>query len=150
MGYSSIFAQLSFLLPFHKEKSRGHFFGKVLFILVQNATKVAKDGSLAYGQAFTHYHIPYGEMTTQPQGMTADRDNFTYTATAMGIQLADPLGRINLIYTKPDGEARDITFGGANFDTLYMICDGQLFMRKMKTKGALPFLPTLKVKKPGL
>lgn len=112
--------------------------------------RIGEEGNLSLGQAFTHYHIPYGQMTAQPQGMTVDQDNYTYSATNMGIQVVDPLGRVNLIYAKPDGEATDVKIGGQQFDQLYLIAGGKLYKRTIASKGLLPWQAPIAVKKPGL
>lgn len=112
--------------------------------------KIAKEGTLSVGQAFIHYHIPYGTMTAEPQGMTVDRDNYSYSATNMGIQVVDPLGRVNLVYAKPQGEPRDIKFGGEKMDQLYLVCGDRLYKRSVATQGVLSWRPAVKVAKPGL
>jgi gluconolactonase len=112
--------------------------------------KIMNDGALAYGQEYVHYHIPYGSATPNAKGMTVDADNLLYTATAMGIQVSDQLGRVNLIFSKPFDEPVDVKLGGAEFSVLYVSANGKLFSRKIAAKGILPWLPAVKPPKPGL
>jgi sugar lactone lactonase YvrE len=82
--------------------------------------------------------------------MAVDADNFLYSATAMGVQLSDQLGRVNFIFSKPAEGAVDVKLGGKDFNTLYVICDGKLFSRKVKSKGVLSWLPAVRPPKPGM
>lgn len=56
-------------------------------------------------------------------------------ATRMGVQVADRNGRVRAILTLPEGGVTSLCFGGADFDTLYIVCDGRLYKRKMKLAG---------------
>jgi hypothetical protein len=49
--------------------------------------------------------------------MTADADNLLYSATNMGIQVADQLGRINFIIQEPAPATTDIKLAGTGFNT---------------------------------
>jgi len=112
--------------------------------------KIAEDGSLLYGQDYIHYHIPYGKPFPEVQGMTTDSDNVLYSATAMGIQASDQLGRVNFIFSKPADNAVDVKLGGTGFDILYAVCGGKIFHRKIKARGALSWQPAIKPPKPGM
>jgi S-formylglutathione hydrolase FrmB len=112
--------------------------------------KILEDGKLDFAQEYIHYHIPYGLTTPGVEGMVIDSDNFLYSATSMGIQLSDQLGRVNFIFSKPGEGAIDVKLGGADFRTLYVTCDGKLFSRKITSKGILPWLPWVKPPKPGM
>jgi hypothetical protein len=48
------------------------------------------------------------------------------------------------------GEVDDVKLGGADFDTLYISCNGRLFSRKINAKGILSSQPPVKPPKPGL
>jgi predicted alpha/beta superfamily hydrolase/sugar lactone lactonase YvrE len=122
--------------------SSDHVFGYSL--------KVAKDGGVDFGQEYIHYHVPYGESLPGTGGMTVDTDNLLYSATNMGIQVSDQLGRINFIFSNPAKGPVDVKFGGAGLTTLYAACDGKLFSRKIKAKGVHAALPPVKPPKPGL
>ncbi|MBX2878110.1 MAG: hypothetical protein KTR30_38680 [Saprospiraceae bacterium] len=112
--------------------------------------RLGQKGQLEFGQSYVHYHIPYGEMGPGAAGIAVDSDNQTYTATKMGIQVADQLGRINFIFTQAGNRTSQVAFGGPALDQLYTICDGQLLVRSLIVKGALPFLAPIQPPKPGL
>lgn len=112
--------------------------------------KIMDDGMPDFGQDYIHYHIPYGKTTPEAFGMTVDADNLLYTATAMGIQVSDQLGRINFILSQPAKYAMDVKLGGPEFNRLYANFDGKLFVRKVSSKGVLPWLPPVKPPRPGL
>jgi len=112
--------------------------------------RIADDGHLEFGQEYVHYHIPSGELVPGTQGMAVDADNLLYSATTLGVQVSDQLGRVNFIFSKPDEGAQDVKFGGKEFNTLYVSCNGKLFSRKINAKGILSILPAVKPPKPGL
>ncbi len=112
--------------------------------------KIAEGGKLSFGQAYIHYHIPYGEALPAAQAITVDASNRTYTATSMGVQVADQLGRINFILSKTGKNTTAIQFGGEALAQLYLISDGQLYVRQLKTKGVLPWLPAIQPPKPKM
>jgi enterochelin esterase-like enzyme/sugar lactone lactonase YvrE len=112
--------------------------------------RIADDGLLEYGQEYVHYHIPYGQLVPGTTGMAVDADNLLYSATSLGVQLSDQLGRVNFIFSKPAEGAQDVKLGGKEFNILYVNCNGRLFSRKINAKGILSFLPAVKPPKPGL
>ena len=52
--------------------------------------------------------------------------------------MADRNGRVRAILTLPEGGVTSLCFGGADFDTVYIVCDGRLYKRKMKLPGVPP------------
>lgn len=112
--------------------------------------KISGEGHPIYGQTYIHYHIPYGQPTADTRGITIDADNRTYTATSMGIQVADQLGRINYIFSKPGKQHTDVRIGGPDMDILYLICDGQVYSRKINTKGLTPWKGAVKPPQPRM
>jgi enterochelin esterase-like enzyme len=112
--------------------------------------KINEDGSLSHEQPYVHYHLPYGKITPGVQGMTVDSQNLLYSATAMGIQVSDQLGRVHLILSEPADDIVDIKLAGPNLDLLYVSCSGRIFYRKINTKGILPSASPVKPPKPGL
>jgi sugar lactone lactonase YvrE/predicted esterase len=112
--------------------------------------KIIEDGSLSFGQEYIHYHIPYGVATPGVNGMTIDAENILYSATTMGIQASDQLGRINFVFSKPAEGAVDVKLGGENFSTLFVSCEGKLFSRKINSKGVLSWQTPVKPPRPGM
>jgi sugar lactone lactonase YvrE len=112
--------------------------------------KILEDGTLDFGQAYIHYHIPYGEATPHSLGMSVDQDNLLYTATAMGVQVSDQLGRVNFIFSKPVENPGDVKLGGPDFDLLFFCGGGKIFSRKINARGVLSWLSPVKPPKPGL
>lgn len=100
---------------------------------------VGPDGSLRYGQRFYWLHVSESNDGTPDSSgasaMAVDRDGNLYVATRMGVQVADRNGRVRAILTLPEGGVTSLCFGGADFDTLYIVCDGRLYKRKMKLPG---------------
>jgi gluconolactonase len=111
---------------------------------------IMEEGALQFGQEYTHYQQAYGTENPNVLGMTLDAQNVLYSSTNLGIQVADQLGRINFIFTKPAENATDVKLGGSDFNILYASCDGKLFKRKINAKGVLSWLPAVKPPKPGL
>ena len=103
---------------------------------------VGPDGSLRYGQRFYWLHVSESNDGTPnssgASAMAVDRDGNLYVATRMGVQVADRNGRVRAILTLPEGGVTSLCFGGAGFDTLYIVCDGRLYKRKMKLPGVPP------------
>ena len=103
---------------------------------------VGPDGSLRYGQRFYWLHVSESNDGTPDSSgasaMAVDRDGNLYVATRMGVQVADRNGRGRAILTLPEGGVTSLCFGGADFDTLYIVCDGRLYKRKMKLPGVPP------------
>ena len=112
--------------------------------------KIREDGTPDYGQEYIHYHIPYGVTSPGVTGLVTDTANLLYSATALGIQMSDQLGRVNFIISKPANIITDIKIGGKDFNILYANCNGILFRRKLNTKGTLSWLPAVKPSKPRL
>ncbi|MBC7828587.1 MAG: gluconolactonase [Chitinophagaceae bacterium] len=112
--------------------------------------KIMEDGTLAYGQEYTHYHVPYGSTAPGTTAMVTDTANLLYSATFSGIQMSDQLGRINFIISKPAENITDLKIGGTNFNMMYVSCDGRLFRRKINTRGVVSWLPGVKPPKPRL
>lgn len=112
--------------------------------------KISEDGWISFGQPYIHYHIPYGYTTAFPQGMTVDSENLLYTASAMGVQVSDQLGRVNFIFSRPEKGEADIKLGGTEFNMLYVSCNGKIFKRKIKATGIHSWLAPVKPPQPGL
>lgn len=112
--------------------------------------KILQDGSLGYGQEYIHYHLPYGETSPGVSGLVTDTANLLYSATALGVQMSDQLGRVNFIISKPADTITDIKIGGEDFSILYASCHGKLFRRKLNTRGSQSWLPAVKPSRPRM
>lgn len=112
--------------------------------------QVQKDGSLSHKQKYYHLHEPDTADDSGADGMRVDRNGRLYVATRMGIQICDQAGRVNCIIPTPNGNVSNMAFGGANGDNLLATCGNKVYIRKVKTKGALNFLAPNKPAAPGL
>ncbi len=83
-------------------------------------------------------------------GIRVDRDGRLWVATRLGLQVCDQAGRVNCIIPTPNGKIANLTFGGADFDTLFVTCGERVFQRKVKVKGANAFEAPIKPKPPQL
>ena len=100
---------------------------------------VMPDGSLANKQHFGWLHCPDNSETAWPDGMKCDREGRLYVATRLGIQVLDPLGRVNAIIPVPSGQASNCCFGGPNFDILYVSSGNKVYRRQLHVRGCNPF-----------
>jgi len=98
---------------------------------------IQPDGTLQNKQRFYWLHTPDVIDQSNADGVRADRDGRLYIATAMGIQISDQAGKVQCILTTPNGKVSNFTFGGKNFDWLYVTGGDKVFRRKLKVKGAL-------------
>ena len=74
--------------------------------------------------------------------MTVDSEGTLYVATALGIQVFDPPGRLNAILNGPPGPSiGPMVFGGPDLDTLYAAAGDTVFRRRLRRKGVLPWQP---------
>lgn len=97
---------------------------------------IQPDGSLQFKQRFYWLHVPDNTDQSNADGIRVDRDGRLYVATAMGIQVSDQAGKVQCILTTPNGKVSNLTFGGANFDTLFVTSGDRVYKRKLKVTGA--------------
>jgi sugar lactone lactonase YvrE len=83
--------------------------------------------------------------------MVVDDQGRTYVASTLGIQVLDPLGRVNLILNKPSyTPVSGLVIGGPLRDMLY-VTDGQnVYARKLKIKGVDSYTAPVSLPKPRL
>jgi sugar lactone lactonase YvrE len=112
--------------------------------------QIQPDGSLKNRQPYYHLHLPDDEYGSQARGMCVDTAGRLYVATALGVQVCDQAGRVNCILPTPSGTAFEVTFGGPDFDTLYVASGDKVFRRKVKVKGAPAFAAPAKPLPPRL
>lgn len=111
--------------------------------------QIHPDNSLAFGQKYYHLHVLDTFDHADAGGMCVDRDGRLYVATAMGVQVCDQAGRVNCILPTP-GACQTLCFSGEKFDMLFATCEGKIFKRKLKIKGANPFQSPIKPATPKL
>jgi gluconolactonase len=108
------------------------------------------DGTLANKQRYGWLHVPDVSENAWADGLKCDTAGRVYVASRLGIQVLDPIGRVNAIIPVPGGQASNCCFGGADFNTLYVSCGDKVYRRKLKVRGANPFENGYKPKKPNL
>jgi len=108
---------------------------------------IRPDGGLENKQRWGWLHSPDHSETAWPDGMKCDSAGRLYVATRLGIQVLDPLGRVNAILPVPSGQASNCCFGGPGFDILYVSSGDKVYRRRLKVRGCNPFEAPIK---PGL
>ena len=98
--------------------------------------QIQADGTLAHKQKYYWLHVPDTADDSGADGMRVDRDGRLYVATRIGVQVCDQAGRVNAIIPTPNGRSSNLTFGGPNFDTLFVTAGDKVYKRKLKIKGA--------------
>ncbi|MCC6366049.1 MAG: SMP-30/gluconolactonase/LRE family protein [Bryobacterales bacterium] len=116
--------------------------------------RVQADGSLADGMPFHRLEIPdeveSGPLRSGADGFAVDTEGYLYIATKLGIQIADPIGRVVGILNKPQSaDPSNVAFGGADMQTLYVTTRDKVYRRAVRRKGALPWA-AVKPPKPRL
>jgi len=94
------------------------------------------DGTPQFKQQYYWLHVPDTVDISQADGMRVDRDGRLYVTSKMGIQICDQAGRVNAIVPTPNGRISNLSFGGADNDTLFATCGDKVYKRKLKVKGA--------------
>jgi sugar lactone lactonase YvrE len=117
--------------------------------------QIQPEGSLANKQKFYDLYVPDSEDDATASAICTDRDGRLYVATNAGIQVCDQAGRVVAIIPVPSGAASaspvtDIAFAGENFDRLYAVAGNKVYVRKLKTRGTLPFDAPIKPAPPKL
>jgi gluconolactonase len=103
--------------------------------------QIQPDGKLTNKQRFGWLHVRDTDENAWSDGLKCDRDGRVYVTSLSGVQVLDPLGRVNAILPVPKtkGQVSNLCFGGANFDTMYITVVDKVFKRKMNLKGANTF-----------
>ena len=109
------------------------------------------DGNVRGSQPFGYLHLPPNDLSAGATAMTVDASGNLYVATSLGIQVLDPLGRVNVILEKPsDDPAAEIYFTGPTRQQLIYRTDRQTFGRRLKTTGVDPAAAPTAIDRPGL
>ena len=112
--------------------------------------QIQPDGTLGAKQEYGWLHVT-DHLQTGADGMAVDTEGRMYVTTALGVQVMDQLGRVNLILNKPkDAWLSNVIFGGLKRDVLYVTCGDSVFKRRIKATGVDPWKDPVKPPKPGL
>jgi sugar lactone lactonase YvrE len=97
-------------------------------------------------------HVPDNAENAWPDGIKCDTTGRIYVTSKLGIQVMDPLGRVNAIIPIPpsNGQASNLCFGGVNFDMLYISAGNKVFRRKLNVRGANAFEKPVKPANPRM
>ena len=117
--------------------------------------QVQPDGALTAKQQYYWLHSPDDRDDSGANAMVTDRAGRLYVATALGIQVADQAGRVNVVLPVPGADkayqaVTSLAFGDKDLNTLYAVAGSKLYRRKMQAVGVLPMLPPLRPNPPGL
>jgi gluconolactonase len=115
-------------------------------LLVDDATEkwvwsfqIQANGSLANGEPFYRLETRDESSRTAAAGMAVDTLGYLYVATNLGIQVCDQPGRVVAIINSPaPGPLLGVTFGGADFQYLYVDVRDKIYRRHLLRKGVPP------------
>ncbi|BCU75875.1 SMP-30/gluconolactonase/LRE family protein [Luteolibacter sp. LG18] len=120
---------------------------------IWSATRLA-DGSLANVQPYHHLHLPPADPDpgSKADGIRVTKDGWLLAATAIGIQIFDQPGRVNLILPPVPGARypSNLCFAGPEKKTLYVTCGDKVFKRETKLTGAMAWEDPVTPPKPHL
>ena len=111
---------------------------------------VQPDGTLANKQRYHHLQVPDAADDSGADGIRSDRSGRLWVATRMGIQVCDHVGRVACIIPAPNGRVSNLCVGGPEFDMLLAACGDKVYVRRVKAKGAMSFLPPIVPEPPKL
>jgi len=110
---------------------------------------LAADGTLQDKQRFYWLHVAESASDAgdwaDSTDLAEDTNGDLYVATRMGVQICDRNGRVEGIMTLPDGTVSSLCFGGAKFDTLYIVCADKIYKRKLQIPGVPGFADPIKL-----
>ena len=118
------------------------------------SAQVRADGSLQHVQPFFHMHLSPADIDSRSQadGLCVAKEGYLLVATAMGVQICDQPGRVQLILPPPLGARHpaNLTFGGPDGMTLYATSGDKVFKRRIGLEGAFPWKAPSKPPRPRL
>lgn len=101
--------------------------------------QIQVDGSLTNPEPFFRLETYDEGSNSNAAGMALDTQGYLYVTTNLGIQVCDQPGRVVAIINPPaDGPLLGVTFGGKDFDYLYVDQGDKLYRRHMLRKGIPP------------
>ncbi len=120
---------------------------------VWSATRLA-DGSLANVQPYHHLHLPPADPDPRSgaDGLKVTKEGWLFVATAIGVQICDQPGRVNLILPMPAGarSPSNLCFGGPTRKTLYATAGDKVFKRETQLTGVMAWEAPVMLPKPKL
>ncbi|CAN5553537.1 SMP-30/gluconolactonase/LRE family protein [soil metagenome] len=112
--------------------------------------QIKPDGTLAYKQKYGWLHTNDSDQNAWSDGLKCDREGRVYVTSLMGIQILDQIGKVQAILPVPGGNASNVSFGGPNFDTMYVTAKDKVYRRKLNVQGVNTFEAPLKPAVPRL
>jgi gluconolactonase len=110
---------------------------------------VNDDGTLKDKERWYWLHQTDNYGYNKMSDLAVDDHGNLYAATNLGVQVCDQNGRVRAILQLRGGPITGLCFGGPDFDTLFVICGGKLYKRKLKVKGVPAWAPPVKVESQG-
>jgi enterochelin esterase-like enzyme/sugar lactone lactonase YvrE len=112
--------------------------------------QIAADGTPQNGEPFYRLEMPESGWTSGAASVAEDSIGQVYFATAVGIQVCEANGRVEMILNAPEqGSVAAIAFGGKDLNWIYATEGGKVFRRPVKVKGTAPW-EIVKLPKPPL
>jgi len=113
---------------------------KLLYVAEDNTNwiysyAINDDGTLRDKERWYWLHQTDNDGYSKVSDLAVDDRGNLYAATNLGVQVCDQNGRVRAILQLPGGPITGLCFGGPDFDTLFVICGGKLYKRKLKVKG---------------
>jgi gluconolactonase len=100
--------------------------------------QIGDGGGLRFKQKYFRLMLGDDPRGSGADGLCVDTDGRLYAASALGVQVFDQAGRVNVVLTKPepDAWATAVCFGGADFDRLYLAAGDKVWRRRLNAHGA--------------
>ncbi|RMF41060.1 MAG: gluconolactonase [Planctomycetota bacterium] len=106
---------------------------------------------LEFVQDFGFLHMPYGSGRSGASDVAMDDQGHAYVASAVGVQVLDQLGRVNITLLGPSrAPVVSIAFGGPQRDHLFATDGGRVFARQLKARGVRSCDPPTQPPRPRL
>jgi gluconolactonase len=114
--------------------------------------QIQPDGTLSHKQKYGWLHVRDVDENAWSDGLKCDRDGRIYVTSLSGLQVMDPLGRVEAIISVPKtkGQVSNLVFGGPEFNVLYITVHDKVYRRKVSVKGANNFEKPIKLPNPKL
>jgi sugar lactone lactonase YvrE len=101
--------------------------------------RIDKDGGLSAKDDYYFMRRRPPETTDGTTALTVDATQLAYAASAAGVYVWDPTGRLSGVILAPArAPLTALAFGGADNDQLFVACGDKVYARKLKRKGVLP------------